>query len=71
MNAEKYLITYHNRNTGKAMWVSEKYCFETDDPKKYYVMKETNDLLRASQNADIADGIRLMLEYDGDPIDHK
>jgi hypothetical protein len=66
---EKYLITYHNENTGKAIWVSEKYCFETKDPQKYHVMKETNTLLSESRDIDIAHGIRMLLEYDGQPID--
>ena len=71
MKAKEYLITYHNRNTGKAIWVSERYCFETGDPQKYHIMKQTNDLLRESKSEDIAHGIRLLLEYDGERIDHK
>ena len=71
MKDQNYLITYHNRNTGKAIWVSEKYCFETNNPKKYYIMKETNDLLRESRDVDIAHGIRMLLQYDGIPNDHK
>jgi len=66
---EKHLITYHNENTGKAIWVSERYCFETSNPEKYYVMKETNNLLTSSNSVDIAEGIRMLLEYDGHRID--
>ena len=69
MMKDKYLITYHNDNTGRAIWVSEKYCFETTDPEKYYVMRETNRLLTSCNNMDIADGIRLMLLHDGERHD--
>ena len=71
MKDKKYLIAYHNRNTGKAIWVSERYCFETDDPHKYYIMKQTNDLLRENKSTDIAHGIRMLLQYDGIRIDDK
>ena len=67
MKKEKpYLITYHNDNTKHAIWATERYCFETRNPKKYWVMKETNALLRDPYSGyDIAAGIRMMLKYDG------
>lgn len=71
MEDKNYLITYHNDNTGKAIWVTERYCFETTIPDKFYVMRETNNLLRETRDTDIANGIRLMLEYDGEHIDDK
>ena len=71
MKDGKYLITYHNENTGKAIWVSEKYIFETVDHEKYEVMRATNEMLADSHDSDIAHGIRMLLEYDGEPIDNK
>ncbi len=71
MKDGNYLITYHNENTGKAIWVSEKYIFETVDREKYEIMRATNDLLTDSRDVDIANGIRMLLEYDGEPIDNK
>ena len=69
MTNRKYLITYHNENTNHAIWVSEQYCFETRNPDKYHVMCETNKLLRELRDSDIANGIRMMLEFDGKHID--
>ena len=68
MKDRKYLITYHNDNTGRAIWVSEKYCFETTNCQKYLIMKETNNLLREQNDTDIANGIRMMLQCDGQRI---
>ena len=65
MKDRKYLITYHNDNTGRAIWVSERYCFETTCLDKFLIMKATNQILREQQDTDIAEGIRMMLQYDG------
>ena len=63
------LITYHNENTNKAIWLTNGYCFESTDRGKYNVMKQTNELLRDPYHtADVYEGILLMLEYDGEPI---
>lgn len=62
-----YLITYHNDNSGVAVWETEKYRFETSDPVKFDVMKETNELLRDPYHTiSVAAGIRMMVEFDGE-----
>ena len=71
MKKGQYLITYHNQNTGHAIWLSERYYFDTKDSKRYEVMKKTNEALGELRDLDIVEGIRLLLEYDGEPVDNK
>lgn len=67
----KSLITYHNDITGVAMWVSDKYEFTTKDPRKFLIMRETNQLLRDPEHSEqIAAGIHMMLKYDGAKHDY-
>ena len=69
MKKGQYLITYHNQNTGRAIWLTEKYYFDTKDSKRYEVMKKTNEALGELRDPDIVEGIRLLLEYDGESVD--
>ena len=62
----KHLITYHNDKTGLAVWMTEDYQFSTQDPYKFAIMKETNELLRDPDHTEsVGEGICMMLKYDG------
>ena len=71
MKSKDYLITYHNDLTGKAIWVTEKYCFQSTDVQRFWIMKGTNELIRSPgpHTDDVIHGIRLMLKCDGQRID--
>ena len=63
------VIMYTNRNTEKAMWMTEKKAFVSTDTEQYQMMAYTQFLLREQKDPefreDITEGVRLMLNVNG------